>query len=274
MPMTVNGFGTSVCGSRGDVGWGSFDAMEWLVALYMPLVPYKSVHTFDWNGQQYRAIPIRWSLDLAVRTFLGRWLWGVGIIGLIFLIPTFTDKSGLAPLWLLICLFLVGLAVLIGVILRLSDRRNQDIRRVLGASTIGHCDPAYMTDDMLEQMAGEPRLAYGTETFAEAAEVMLERGSYARAMWAARVCVVRENRQEGEALTNRILTDADVARALEEVRRDGARWAKVMLTPEERNPPADQQPPDDADLPLAPPAEEVERSRRRASRRRDEDEDY
>jgi hypothetical protein len=134
-----------------------------------------------------------------------------------------------------------------------------------------------MTDDMLEQMAGEPRLAYGTETFAEAAEVMLERGSYARAMWAARVCVVRENRQEGEALTDRILADPEVARALDEVRRDGARWAKVMLTPEERNPPAAEESPpaDDAALPLAPPAEEGQRSRRRASRRRrDEDEDY
>ena len=81
MPFTVNGFGTSLCGSRGDVGWGSHDGVEWLVAFYMPLVPLKSVHTFDWQGNQYRAIPIAPSFDLTARTFLGRWAWGMGILG-------------------------------------------------------------------------------------------------------------------------------------------------------------------------------------------------
>src|SRR4051794_3035468 len=118
MPMTINGFGTSVCGSRGNVGWGSFDAMEWLVALYMPLIPYKAIHTFDWNGEQYRAIPIRWSFGLMVRTFLGRWLWGLGIGGALFLIPTFADKSGFALVWLTFSVVFVGLAVLIAVVLR------------------------------------------------------------------------------------------------------------------------------------------------------------
>ena len=78
MPMTVNGFGTSVCGGRGNVGWGSFDAMEWLVAAYLPVIPVKAVHTFDWQGEQYRMIPIRWSFDLVLRTFFSRWAWGLG----------------------------------------------------------------------------------------------------------------------------------------------------------------------------------------------------
>src|SRR5579885_1139641 len=85
MPFTVNGFGTSLCGSRGDVGWGSKDGMEWLVAAFMPVIPIKAVHTFDWNGNQYRAIPIKWSFDLVARTFLGRWVWGLGGIGVLLL---------------------------------------------------------------------------------------------------------------------------------------------------------------------------------------------
>jgi hypothetical protein len=247
--------------------------MEWLVALYMPLVPYKAVHTFDWNGEQYRAIPIRWTFDLMLRTFAARWLWGVGVIGLIFLIPAFTDTNGLGLFWLVPCLFLVGLAILTALVLRFSDRRNRDIRRVLGAITIGHCDPANMTGEMLEQMAGEPRIAFGTDTFAQAVEAMLEQGSYARAMWAARLCVVLEDRQEGEALTDRILTDPEVADALEKVRHNGSNWAKLMLSPEERNPPADDQTPQHDETPL-PLAEDEQRPRSRGVRRRRDDEDY
>src|SRR5215469_8250652 len=81
MPYTVNGFGTHVCGSRGDVGWGSQDAMEWIVIFFMPVIPIKAVHTFDWKGNQYRAIPITWSFDLTIRTFLGGWVWGFGLLG-------------------------------------------------------------------------------------------------------------------------------------------------------------------------------------------------
>src|SRR5262249_10957166 len=97
MPFTVNGFGTSMCGGRGDIGWGSHDAMEWFVALYMPIIPIKPVHTFDWNGNQYRAIPITWSFDLMVRTFLSRWLWGVGGLGVLMLIFAIVEFSKHRP---------------------------------------------------------------------------------------------------------------------------------------------------------------------------------
>ena len=32
MPMTINGFGTTIVGSRGNVGQNSYDAVEWFVA--------------------------------------------------------------------------------------------------------------------------------------------------------------------------------------------------------------------------------------------------
>src|SRR4051812_45848309 len=81
MPYTMNGVGTHVCGSRGDVGYNSYDAMEWIVVFFMPIVPIKAVHAFDWSGDNYRFVPIRWSFDLVFRAFFTGWNWGLLILG-------------------------------------------------------------------------------------------------------------------------------------------------------------------------------------------------
>jgi hypothetical protein len=235
MPFTINGFGTSLCGSRGDVGWGSKDAMEWFVACFMPVIPIQAVHTFDWNGNQYRAIPIKWSFDLMARTFLGRWAWGLGGLGallLVFAVIDILNQGSMGLGLLLAAVPLVGLASLLLVVLRETDARNKDIRRVMGANTIGHCDPAHLPTAVLQNIAGESRLAHGTDTFADAAHAYFRRRCYARAMWAARVCAALEDRAEGESLTDMILEDPDVIAALEEVRRDAQRWQPLMFAGE------------------------------------------
>src|SRR5262245_42463778 len=133
MPFTMNGIGTSVCGSRGDVGWGSHDAMECFVVFFMPIIPYKAMHTFDWQGEQYRAIPIRWSWGLTLRTFAKPWSWGVGLVGcllLFFSLIEFTKGRPLAMAFLAAGLPLVGLGILGLVLLHFTDRRNKAIRRV------------------------------------------------------------------------------------------------------------------------------------------------
>jgi hypothetical protein len=269
MPFTVNGFGTSVCGGRGNVGWGSYDAVEWVVAFMMPIIPIKCVHTFDWNGNQYRQLPIRWSGGLILHTFLNRWLWGVGIVGgllMVFGIFALADKATLvSPLLLLAGAIVIGLAIGAGFLLRATDARNKKVRLVLGAVTIGNCDPAHFTDDTLRQMAGNPSMIYDTPSYARAAEKLLEQGSYAQAMWAARLCVAVEDAAEGESLTDAILRDPKVAEAIEQVRRDSRSWSELMLTEEERTAPDDRRRRDE---------KEDDRPRRRDDRRiREEDED-
>src|SRR4051794_14096428 len=86
MPYTMNGVGTHVCGSRGNVGYNSYDAMEWVVVFFMPVIPLKAYHTFDWNGDQYRFIPIKWSFDLVFRTFFTGWNWGLLALGCLMLV--------------------------------------------------------------------------------------------------------------------------------------------------------------------------------------------
>jgi hypothetical protein len=278
MPMTINGFGTSVCGSRGDVGWGSYDGMEWFVALMMPIIPIKCLHTFDWNGEQYRAIPIKWSAELMIRTFLNRWLWGLVIAAVILGIIAFVDKSGFNSLLFVLAVLLVGVAVGIWVTLHVTDMRNKNIRIVLGPITgIGFSDPATFTADML---GGTARILYDTPTFADAAEKLLKRRSYARAMEAARLCVATENRSEGEALTNRILIEPEVIDAIEQVRKKPDRWGELMLSDEDRAAPQPQ--PEVTTLDEVPderPASDADRLRReqgedRPRRRPRDDEDY
>ncbi|MFO0877131.1 MAG: hypothetical protein U0840_07125 [Gemmataceae bacterium] len=235
MPMTVNGIGTSVVGSRGDVGWGSYDAMECLVIAFLPIVPYKAMHTFDWNGEQYRHIPIRWSWDLVLRVYLNHWSIGIGIIGIILGIVGVAERANSVGIPLMAGgVFLVLLGVLAQVAVRLSDRRNKSIRRAIGGLTIGSCDPVNLKDDLLEQMTGNTRMLYGTETYTDAVEKLLDEGRYAHAMWAARMATAIEDPVEGERLTDLVLADPEVEEALAEVARNGERWAKVMLTKEER----------------------------------------
>jgi hypothetical protein len=248
MPFTVNGFGTSLCGSRGNVGWGSQDAMEWIVVFFMPVIPIKAVHTFDWKGNQYRAIPITWSFGLMARTFLGSWVWGLGILGALLLLFSVIDLANQRS-WgwgfLLSAIPLIGLAITLAVLLRWTDARNKAIRRVLGANTIGNCDPAHLPADVLEEMVGNPRLAHGTDTLAEAARDYFHRRSFARAMWAARVCVVLEDRAEGESLTDMILKDPEVIAAIEEVRRNAQNWEPLMFASEAQAAPDDSHRPVD-----------------------------
>jgi hypothetical protein len=262
MPMTVNGFGTSVCGGRGNVGWGSFDAMEWLVAVYLPIIPVKAVHTFDWQGEQYRMIPIRWSFDLVLRTFFARWAWGLGIIAIILTIAGFAESSvvlfGIAGA-------LVALAALVGVMLRLTDRRNKAIRYVLGAATIGNCDPANMQSGLLGEMKADTQVAYGTDSYLEASEKLFGRGSYARAMWCARMATALEDAREGDRMTDEILADPEVKHAIEHVRHDASQWAEVMFSQADRDDaPAAEEPVEE--LPIV---KDVPRKPRR-----DRDEDY
>lgn len=271
MPFTMNGVGTSVCSSRGDIGWGSSDAMECFVVFFLPIVPYRAMHTFDWNGEQYRHIPIQWSLDLAVRTFVKPWSWAAIIAGVVLAVIGFVESGKNTSMTLALLaagVAFVAFGVLGLVALHLTDQRNKAIRRVLGGVTIGNCDPANLTGELRENLTGNTQTLYGTATYADAVEKLLKKGSYAQAMWAARMTVLVEDPNEGEALTNLILADPDVAAAVEVVRTKPVQWADVMLSADERATAAEP-----ADVEVVD-EEPKERDRRPRKPTRRDDEDY
>jgi len=134
MPPTVNGMGTAVVPSGGVVAWTNiiwtrnpdFDALECMVFFWLPIFPYQTNHTFDWNGNQRRKISNRRSVKLIARCYLRRRLCLLLVIGVISLLVVLLSPASdrrvsdekFSVLFLL--LPLVG-----WLILQISDRRTK-----------------------------------------------------------------------------------------------------------------------------------------------------
>jgi len=242
MPYMINGVGTTVYKGRGDVGWGSFDSVEWFVLLYVPLIPIRPIHTFGWSGKTYRLIPIRWSAALVVRSFLRVWRWWFIVVGGLLLfagaVPAVLIATGdRKPVDLFNILgmlasgaVLLASGIIMHFVLAATDRRAHDLRRVLGPHQLGSCDPATMQ----KPMNPDPREVFGTDSYADAVPGLLDAERYSRAMWAARLSTAWEDPAFGEELTDQVLRHPGVPEAVEQVRRKPGCWAEVMLSPAER----------------------------------------
>jgi uncharacterized membrane protein len=235
MPYTVNGIGTHVCGSRGNVGFNSYDAMEWLVVLYMPIIPIKAYHTFDWNGQEFRMLPIKWSFDLVFRTFMTGWNWGFFMVGclLAFIAGIMLAKNEEGgPVLAFVSVLFFAIALIVFIVLRYTGERDRNIRRVLGPdANVGSVDPAVLEGNLVKKIAGDPQEIYGKSSHTVAAAQLLHSGEYARAMWAARIATAVEDRQQGEEMTTAILSDPGVREALKAVKADPSSGPNTCYRP-------------------------------------------
>lgn len=243
MPTSINGFGTSICAARGLVFWHKMDllspdcdAVESLVLLFIPVAPLKAVHAFNRSGgglsETYQAIPLRMEGGLFLTALLRRLVLALLLLSLPLAFGScaaFFQKAStpvLVILPLLAVLFFAGGALGYWG-LKVWDKRDADIRYLLGRHELGSSDPATWAPQLLP-VIGRPQNLFGTRTYAAAVQPLLERGEYSQAMWAARLAVALENQREGEALTDKLLRDRNVQRAVEAVRREPARWAEVM----------------------------------------------
>src|SRR5436190_10705418 len=89
MPYMVNGIGTTIIPARGYIWWGkaaAVDSVQWFVVFLIPIIPYKCVHAFNWVGNQYLAVPIRWSLGMVVRSALRSWFEVIGLLSVLTVI--------------------------------------------------------------------------------------------------------------------------------------------------------------------------------------------
>jgi hypothetical protein len=58
MPFTFNGIGTTIYGARDFKPDGSYIATEWLVFVYVPVIPYRSMRILP-NGKTTNAVVYR-----------------------------------------------------------------------------------------------------------------------------------------------------------------------------------------------------------------------
>jgi hypothetical protein len=238
MPYMVNGIGTTILPGRGYIRWGqayACDAVQWFVIFLIPVIPYKTVHAFNWVGTQYLAVPIRWSLGLVVRSAVRSWLEVFGLAAVLFAILAgifwFKDGLTIPSVIFTVLTVVLGLTSWLGFkIWNWTDRRQQNLRYVLGPHQAGSSDPAGWTEPMLAGIR-DPRDLYATPTFAEAVGTMLAQGNYCQAMWAARLTTVLEYPEEGERLTDDILRHPGVEEGLREMLAGRRQWEEVMLPP-------------------------------------------
>jgi hypothetical protein len=165
MPFNVNGVGTSYCFARGTGGRGG-DALECFVFLFMPIFPIKPFHLYHQDPgfiTTYKAIPLRWSWGLVIRVYLLYWTlfpFVAGIITAIVAGGAYSSKSGESYLTYLMGGVIVTVTCsLTYLALWLTDRRNRQIRLLLGRQTIGRSDPAMWTAKRLKEFEGQERLS-------------------------------------------------------------------------------------------------------------------
>ena len=243
MPTYVEsgyGFGEVICKARGFVRWGhedDCDAVVCITILFIPICPQKAIHTYNWNGLACDCIPIRWSFMLVFCAMLRRLLYGPLGLGLIlvlvFAISLLDQREGIERMRAVLALGIVPLLAVSALgfwFLSHADQRCRNIRRVLGPHNLGSSDPATWTGQTLKSTPSSREL-FGTESYAEAVCLLLEAREFARAMLAARLTVAVENREKGEDLTDSILQDPNVRRAIEQVRNNPDSWTEVMNSP-------------------------------------------
>lgn len=198
---------------HGKQNWWDFDGFDGFPP-FLPVFVFEPLHVWDWHMHSteadwtkrtslyaYRAIPLRWSPGLLARTFLLRWIWLPLVTGLLFsLSATHGLIAKAAGFWLF------SLCAIVVAGLWMLNRRDQQIRLLLGRHRLGASDPVTWTSDLLALVA--PASAwFRTTTFAEACDLLLGQKKPAEAMWAARLCEAIEDPEQGRELTSRVLRD-------------------------------------------------------------------
>ncbi|GEM_PF-1374927 len=255
MPSSINGIGTSYCGCAAAVSWEKpdtklstfisgnrpdHDVVECFVIAFLPILPLKAWHTYQWGGNVHQRIPIRRSSGLLLRAMLRTYLMILlpGSLALAFFCGiqvagdwarlgagAFTSDAGIG--------FAAGLvlfpaALLQWISLRNADRRNRDVRLLLGPHDLGSSDPASWTEETLSAIRPSMFLKR------EEARTALTEGRFAEAMWGARLAVAK-GESWGGTLTDQILGTQALLEKLPALRK--APWRRGEILPGSSMPP-------------------------------------
>ena len=100
---------------------------------------------------------------------------------------------------------------------RTGNKRDRDIRLILGPHELGSSDPAMWTDETLVALRSSSEI-FGVEDELEGARRALAEKKFARAMFGARLAVARGHAR-GEELTDDILHHPEVSAKLAQLRK-------------------------------------------------------
>jgi hypothetical protein len=220
MPHSVNGIGTGLVRAskaRHVEGYKQFDAVEAVIFLLMPIVPYKVVHVMSiWGegqGERYQAIRLRPSLRIIAKAFLNAWGNGLAIFGAgMGLLAGFAFLTMDRPVnqtdrtFLIIALACFVAGVLSKLAWMALNRSDERIKDVIGAHELGTSDPYYWADDVAQPAAEALLEEESCSSLVDLAERLLTSGDRSKAM----LCLRLAMRGEGDLRTQELF-----ARALE-----------------------------------------------------------
>lgn len=215
---------TGFMGQRSD--YDTYPAMGFLG----PWVLFTPLHTFGWGEKAYsaRAIQLRPDRGFRLQAYLQDWsvpfLFVAGtacpMMALAAYVRSMQSESGSG--WLMfgsvVSLLIAFASQVVWIWSRKDERREQDIRLLLGMHAWGSSDPAYWHTSLLPQV--KPATALGANRYADLARGWLAAGQWCWAMWAARLCAAVESLEIGEAITDQILAADAVQAHLRHVRKN------------------------------------------------------
>ncbi|MEZ5941516.1 MAG: hypothetical protein R3C18_09005 [Planctomycetaceae bacterium] len=209
MPHTVNGIGTAlvtVSGSQDVNGNQQHDAMEAVVVVYIPLIPYKFCHVLASQpagmGSSYQSLPLRWTLRLFLKGMMNGWsnmlmLMG-GLFTAIFGYSSLTMErpfNNTDATFLTVCVSMLILGIACKAIWYILDRRDMRIREILGPHQLGSSDPFDWPDDVADSMADAILEQFGGRSLTDLAERVMSEDNDELAM----MCVRLAQRDSNEA---------------------------------------------------------------------------
>jgi hypothetical protein len=220
MPHSINGVGTGLvrASKRRDVeGYKQFDAVEAVIFLLMPIIPYKVVHVLSiWPhgmGEQFQAIRLKPSLRIVAKAYLNTW--GNGLIiagGVLTAVMGFVLATMDRPVnegdWAF--LITVSACLAVGVVLKLAwtalDRSDERIKDVIGPHELGTSDPYYWPDEIAQPATEGVLEGESSSSLVDVAERLLTGGDRSKAMLCLRLAMRDQRDLRTQELFDRALT--------------------------------------------------------------------
>lgn len=235
MGFSIEGTGFEECGYFAPISWqkhkasflgvkgdGDHDAVLCIAFFGLPIIPLKPVHVFSLKEtEEYSKIPLRWNVRLIFHVFYRIY----GIIPLSFTAFMLAEAILVNRNWLYAIVSL-GLFCFTLDILLATKRiygRSRNIRLLLGRHKFGSSDPALWARSVLVEFM--PELQMPSEiSFEKKCRKYMNDKNWLEAIWAARLCCAIESRKIGEALTNEMLANKNVAVLLKDLKLNTGKY--------------------------------------------------
>ncbi len=235
--LFTHGFHIATCKVNQPIFWNrgveEYNVVDYLAFMFIPIIPLEAGHiSIGHNPHLAKKLEYeRYQIRLQPRDIITGYIRRLSQLGLIISTPVlvlfiFVNRIDTEELILWMIIWIISL----GGYLYQITRANQDlkIRLLLGRHSLGSSDPVTWKNDFLPSPSICQDL-YQCNRFEEAVPILIKRGEWSRAMWAARLCTALEDVAVGETLTKEVLEHPSVQEILRQLLIYPYKWNKLII---------------------------------------------